>query len=166
MRNIQNNDYTGYTTNLNYYASVFQAIRETTRAPIVLGGGGFSVMPRELMQHLKPDYGISGEGERAFVQLLSVLSGAGGSLDEIGNLHYWQKSKPGLLASGSANSLLVRADGHALISVPPQDGFQDLDALVRPARDAVDRRYYEEVGTDSIQTKRGCPLRCDYCTYP
>lgn len=168
MRNIQNNDYTGYTTNLNYYQSVFETLRENTHAPVVLGGGGFSVMPRELMQHLKPDYGISGEGERAFSRLVSVLSNEGGSLEEVGNLHYWQKGKVGLLASGAANALLpvARAGEPTLVSVPQEDGFQDLNALARPAREAVDARYYKQVGTDSIQTKRGCPLRCDYCTYP
>jgi radical SAM superfamily enzyme YgiQ (UPF0313 family) len=163
MRNIQNNDYTGYHTNLDYYQQVFATIRAATTAPIVLGGGGFSVMPRELMLHLKPDYGISGEGERAFAQLVNVLARGEGALDQIGNLHYFRQPQ-----RGPQRSLLVsaRADELELVSVPTQEGFQDLDALVRPDRAVVDARYYSQVGIDSVQTKRGCPLRCDYCTYP
>jgi tRNA A37 methylthiotransferase MiaB len=41
-----------------------------------------------------------------------------------------------------------------------------MDALPDPDRSQVDDRYYRESGIDSLQTKRGCPLRCDYCTYP
>jgi radical SAM superfamily enzyme YgiQ (UPF0313 family) len=37
---------------------------------LVLGGGGFSVIPRDLMETLGADYGIAGEGERAFARLL------------------------------------------------------------------------------------------------
>jgi hypothetical protein len=45
-------------------------------------------------------------------------------------------------------------------------GFLDLAANVRPDRTGVDPRYYELTGMTSIQTKRGCSLQCDYCTYP
>lgn len=169
MRNIQNCDYSGYDTNLRYYAGVIAAIRATSSAKVVLGGGGFSVMPRELMQHLKPDYGISGEGERAFAALVRVLDGQGGRLSDIGNLHYFEQAPAkGLLASGSAGALvpLRRAGEPVLVSVPAADGFLELDALIVPDRSHVDARYYTSSGTDSVQTKRGCPLRCDYCTYP
>lgn len=168
MRNIQNNDYTGYTTNLAYYAEVLDAIRAESNAIIVLGGGGFSVMPRELMAVLKPDYGISGEGERAFAQLIDVLAKNQGSLDQIGNLHYWRREAGSMTPGSKTRSLMkvARAGEPELVSVPTQEGFQDLDALARPDRTLLDPRYYATVGIDSVQTKRGCPLRCDYCTYP
>jgi radical SAM superfamily enzyme YgiQ (UPF0313 family) len=37
---------------------------------------------------------------------------------------------------------------------------------VTPDRRWTDPRYYELSGIASIQTKRGCTMRCDYCTYP
>ncbi len=58
MRNIQNNDYSGLSDNLAYYADLIENARVACTAPIVLGGSGFSVMPRELMDRLKPDFGI------------------------------------------------------------------------------------------------------------
>ena len=47
----------------------------------------------------------------------------------------------------------------------PAPDFLDLDLLPLPSRRNLDPRY-GEVGTESIQTKRGCPLQCLYCTYP
>jgi len=54
----------------------------------------------------------------------------------------------------------------ALVSNPPAAGFLDMNTLRAPDRSIVDDRYYTDFGIDSLQTKRGCPLRCDYCTYP
>ena len=73
IRNIQNNDYSGIGDNLDYYADLVSAVRRVSSAPIVLGGGGFSVMPSELMARLRPDYGISGEAEHAFSLLVEAL---------------------------------------------------------------------------------------------
>jgi radical SAM superfamily enzyme YgiQ (UPF0313 family) len=146
MRNIQNNDYSGGEANLAYYRDILNTVREHTAAPIVVGGGGFSVMPGALMEHLRPDFGISGEGEAGFARLLEVLESGNGGLETIPNLHYFGE------------------DG--LVSVPSAGTFQDLDVLPRPDRGLVDPRYYAVSGTDAIQTKRGCPMRCTYCTYP
>ncbi len=145
MRNIQHADYTGVRASLDHYSGLIRAIRGVTAAPIVLGGSGFSVMPRELMEHLRPDLGISGEGEGAFPLLLEALE-AGGSLQRIGNLHWFE--------------------GEALVSNPPSGQFLDMDELTPPDRTLADDRYYALSGIDSLQTKRGCPLLCDYCTYP
>ena len=41
-----------------------------------------------------------------------------------------------------------------------------MDPLPLPDRRLADPRYYEHYGIDSVQTKRGCPLHCEYCTYP
>ena len=145
MRNIQNADYTGVRDSLDHYAGLIQTIRAVTEVPIVMGGAGFSVMPRELMERLHPDYGISGEGELAFPQLIGALESTV-AFGSIGNLHWFR-------------------DG-ALVSNPPAAGFLDMNTLRVPDRSIVDDRYYTEFGIDSLQTKRGCPLRCDYCTYP
>ncbi len=146
MPNIQNNDYSGISDNLAYYAELIDNARIASGAPIVLGGSGFSVMPRELMDRLKPDFGISGEGERAFPQLVSALEEGGQGLDSIGALFH--------------------RDNDNLVMNPRPPDFLDMTLLPFPDRTLVDRYYYDEYGIDSIQTKRGCPLRCDYCTYP
>lgn len=145
MRNIQSADYSGTADTIAYYEQLLAGIRALTSAPIVMGGSGFSVMPAELMRRLRPDYGISGEAEKSFPALVDALeSGAG--LSGIGNLH--------------------RFVGGELVSNPPDALFLDMDALPFPDRSLVDPRHYAEYGIEGVQTKRGCPLRCEYCTYP
>jgi radical SAM superfamily enzyme YgiQ (UPF0313 family) len=150
MRNIQNNDYSGVSDNIDYYTGLIAAVREACGAPIVVGGSGFSVMPAELMPRLGADYGISGEGEAAFPKLVECLEHEGGptaeELDEIGHLH--------------------RIENEEVKSNPARGGFLDLNALAVPDRCLADPRYYERYAIDAVQTKRGCPLLCNYCTYP
>jgi len=145
IRNIQSADYSGTTNTIDYYARVIASIRDVCDAPVVIGGSGFSVMPVELMKRLRPDFGIAGEAEGAFPELLDGLADAG-SFEGIPGLH--------------------RFDGGELLSNSPAAGFLDIDALPPPERSLVDPRYYARSGIDAIQTKRGCPLRCEYCTYP
>jgi radical SAM superfamily enzyme YgiQ (UPF0313 family) len=145
MRNVQNNDYSGLKDNIEYYKRLVAIVRSVSRAPVVIGGSGFSVMPKELMQHLKPDYGIAGEGEGAFPALVAALDG-GGPVREVPGLHHFERS--------------------LLVSNPPASGFLDMTRIAPPDRSLVDPRYYREYRMDAVQTKRGCPLRCDYCTYP
>jgi radical SAM superfamily enzyme YgiQ (UPF0313 family) len=145
MRNIQNADYSGTSNTLAYYDALIGAIRNATEAPIALGGSGFSVMPGELMQRLRPDFGISGEAEASFPALLDRLE-AGLGFEGIGNLH--------------------RIEGGEVVSNGPASDFLDMSTLSPGDRSLVDARYYERFGIESLQTKRGCPLHCDYCTYP
>lgn len=146
MRNIQNNDYSGIRDNVGYYAGLVRAAREATDAPIVLGGAGFSVMPGELLAKLGADYGIAGEGEGAFPQLLGALEVGGAGVEGVPSLH--RRTEAGIAANPAASA------------------FLDMNALPRPDRTLVDPRYYARYAIDSVQTKRGCPLHCDYCTYP
>src|SRR5690606_10391603 len=105
---------------------------------------GFSVMPRELMLALRPDFGISGEGEAAFPALVEALE-AGSEFSGIANLHWFEDEQ---------------------LRIGPPGPFLALDELPVPDRGLADDRYYERFGIESVQTKRGCPLQCDYCTYP
>ena len=145
MRNLQSADYSDTTRSIRHYEQILETIRRGTTAPIVLGGSGFSVMPSALMSRLRPDFGISGEGELAFSALIQALE-EGEDLDTIGNLY--------------------RLDGKRVVSNGPSSEFLDLDTLHTIDRDYVAPLYYAESGIDSLQTKRGCPLQCDYCTYP
>lgn len=145
LRNIQNNDYDGIRDNLGWYEKLIAAIRETTDAPIVLGGGGFSVMPEGMMRRLRPDFGISGEGEQPLPMLMEAIE-SGVGFDKVPNLFWW-------------NGEELEHRGHV-------KAFVDMNAAPIVDRSWVKDRYYEEHGIDSVQTKRGCNLRCDYCTYP
>ena len=146
LRNLQNMDYTDVTANLDAYRALVRTVRANSTAPIVLGGGGFSVTPKALMQDLGADYGIAGEGERAFAQLLEELESPRPALQNVERLY--DKVEGELRYSGGRLDML------------------DLDELPALDRAILSPRYYSEYGTEALQTKRGCPLHCTYCTYP
>ncbi|MBI4703746.1 MAG: radical SAM protein [Deltaproteobacteria bacterium] len=146
MRNVQDSDYGSPAGNIDYYRGLIDTVRASSQALVVVGGGGFSVMPAQLMEKLRPDFGIAGEGELAFAQLLDELSAGSRRFERVPSLFYFADGR-------------LAATGH-------NGKFQKLDTLAWPDRRLVDPRYYSRHGIDSVQTKRGCALRCDYCTYP
>lgn len=48
-------------------------IRQSTDAPVILGGAGFSALPLEILDYVGADYGIVGEGERLICDLIEEI---------------------------------------------------------------------------------------------
>jgi radical SAM superfamily enzyme YgiQ (UPF0313 family) len=149
LRNVDNAAYPLTVDYLDQHRAVVKTLHDVTMAPVVLGGPGFSIMPQAYMQALDGDWGIAGEGETAFVELLGAL--------ETGR-------RPGAVAN-----LYRRGHTAAAAGVLPSPrlihrGWPDGP---RPARDLFDyRRYIRRGGMGNVQTKRGCVFKCSYCTYP
>lgn len=146
MRNIQNADYSDSSGQLTYYRRILARVRKATDAPIVLGGSGFSVMPKRLMEYLAPDFGLAGEGEREFPKLVAALAEGRRDLARVAGLHYFEEGR--------------------LVVTPRAPDFLSLDELAPPDPSLADPRYDTLATIGSVQTKRGCPLACTYCTYP
>lgn len=147
LRNLHNSDYSGTQHNVAYYVSLMEVIRrDAPKAKVVLGGGGFSVLPEELMQQLRPDFGILGEGEESFSQLLVEMEAPAPQWSRVSGLFFFANEQ--------------------LESAPIEANFLDLNFAEDLPRALVDKRYYEKTGTENIQTKRGCALKCSYCSYP
>jgi lipid biosynthesis B12-binding/radical SAM protein len=108
-------------------------VRETTKAPLIVGGPAFSIMPEAILDYLGADCGVVGEGERVLVGLLEDWA-AGRPLPRLA-------SEPGAGLSG--------AEMAAPLLVPELVEY-----------------YRERSGLANLQTKRGCPFHCAYCTYP
>jgi len=149
LRNLHTNAYDGMEGLVLGYADVVRRVREATRAPVVLGGAAYSLQPETLLARLGADYGVVGEGERTFRDVVDTL------------------------ARGAVPPRITRASARSAEVVKPSlarrngaGASSDLDALPLPARDLVDPRYYEFDGTDNLQTKRGCAFSCSYCDYP
>jgi len=139
LRNIDNVSYPDYVSYLPFYRQVVERIRRETRASIILGGSGFSLMPDALVEYLGADFGIIGEGELSFVRLIKRLSEEGD-------------------CGGGKNSPII-GYGPEIID--------NLDRLPIPDRSGFDNEaYLHRGGMGNIQTKRGCPFKCIYCTYP
>jgi radical SAM superfamily enzyme YgiQ (UPF0313 family) len=120
-------------------------LRAQTTAPLILGGSGFSMFPRELMALTGVDYGIRGEGEDALVQLLAALQ-ASTPPDAIA----------GLVCRGADGAIRCNPC-HAL------EATFDTAPVHEPA---ILQSYLARGSLPGVQTQRGCPLRCCYCTYP
>jgi radical SAM superfamily enzyme YgiQ (UPF0313 family) len=166
LRNVDNTDTTAPEGFVGRYRETVAAVRRWSDAPVVLGGSGFTIFPRELMAALDADYGIVGEGER-----LRDLADALESGERAEGL-------PGVLARTRASD---RASG------PEADTGADTErgADVRGGPEDISpgpwsgrfhpefpgRRphldfYLRRGGMLNLQTQRGCPFRCVYCTYP
>ncbi|HTL57769.1 MAG TPA: lipid biosynthesis B12-binding/radical SAM protein [Candidatus Limnocylindrales bacterium] len=125
--------------------SLMSELRRITSSPVILGGSGFSIFPRELFELAGADFGIIGEGESGLVDLISALE-SGGDFSPI----------PGLV---------FRRQGNITINLPspalPEHGL-----TLEDSPDPVLAHYLNTSGMLNVQTQRGCSFRCCYCTYP
>jgi radical SAM superfamily enzyme YgiQ (UPF0313 family) len=141
IRNIDDQNMAPPNLLLDQVKPVMSECRRFSEAPIVLGGAGYSIFPESVLSYLGADMGIQGEGEIAFPALLAFME---------------RKADP----SGTPGLFL------------PERGLQckrnfvkDLDLLPLP-----DSSLWSKMVAGNqdlwmpIQTRRGCPMRCSYCS--
>lgn len=146
IRNVDNVSYPLSVSYMGDTREIIGAIRASFTGPVVLGGSGFTMMPSEMLDDVGETTGITGEGEESMVKFLSALSGDADYSDVPG--------------------LIVKENGKVKINNPPHL-IKDFDRLPMPAFDLCDNpAYMKWGGMGSVQTKRGCPIGCIYCTYP
>ena len=120
-------------------------IREVHHCPIVVGGSGFSVFPERLLELSGADYGIQGEGEQSFRDLVEALW-TGGPI-------------------GGIPGLVERRDGQIVVNPGGTSGpVGALESIDRPT--SLVAHYLGAGGMLNVQTQRGCAHTCCYCTYP
>jgi radical SAM superfamily enzyme YgiQ (UPF0313 family) len=73
LRNIDNSGYPETVRYVEDFRALVRAARAATDAPIVLGGAGYSILPREILDYTGADHGIEGEGEAAIVELVAAI---------------------------------------------------------------------------------------------
>lgn len=126
---------------LDQAKEVVRLCREFSAAPIVLGGAGYSIFPESALEYLGADMGIQGEGEAAFPMLLERIE-TRRDLAGIPGLHLPGKGLQG-----------------------PLSFIRDLDGVPypEPAIFAVEGQSQTSAWLP-LQTRRGCPLDCSYCS--
>jgi radical SAM superfamily enzyme YgiQ (UPF0313 family) len=150
LRNVDNAAYPLTVDYLALHREVVDSLHAISAAPVVLGGSGFSIMPGAYMRELDGDWGIVGEGERSFVDLLFALE---------------RGTNPAVIPGVIAAASIAAGSPATLSPAPPRPA--DWAENLRPLRSAFDyARYIRRGGTGNIQTKRGCVFKCSYCTYP
>ena len=145
LRNIDDVLIRKQQTFFNDLRQLCTEVRSWAACPIVIGGSGFSIFPKELLELSGADYGIAGAGESTLPQLIDALRG-GEDPKGLGGLVY--RNGGGC----TVNPPSVDADGHA--SFMPE----------RPSDLA--KHYLQSGGMLNLQTQRGCRFQCCYCTYP
>ena len=138
LRNLDNVTWPGSRSYLPGLCTIVKACR--AYGTVIVGGSGFSLMPLEVLAAVGADYGIAGEGEEVLPRLLArIESGADAS------------DLPGVVVAGASSF------------VPPRL----ISRIYTPERSLFNvARYHSEGGMANVQTKRGCPFSCTYCTYP
>ncbi len=140
IRNIDTTDSTHVEGFAETIRELIGIVRSHTQARVVLGGPGFTILPEQWMKLLDADFGVIGEGER-----LPLLLDA---LEEDLN----PSALPGIIGR----------DEPAVIPDPWEGAFPRGPFANLPHTSF----YLQRGGMLNLQTKRGCPFRCVYCTYP
>lgn len=121
---------------------IVELCQSNSEAAIVVGGTAFTMSPAAIFDYLKPDFGIAGEGELVFNELLDRLENKSDYSDLPGLL--WRTDEGG------------RMNPFAFI--------EDLDSLKPPRRDLFDNQRYAQSGAPgNIVIKHGCTFNCIYC---
>lgn len=74
IRNIDNTNMNEPESYLDFVVNICETVRKTASSKIILGGAGFSLMPKHVMSLTNADYGVVGEGEYIFVEILRQIS--------------------------------------------------------------------------------------------
>lgn len=114
---------------------IIAEVKKVSKAPIILGGAGFSLMAKEVLEFTGADLGVIGEGEQAMPELIDKLEALNWNPSTLPPLH-------------TAPKLTGKAIPSPLID------------------EAMGQYYCKATGIMGIQSKRGCPYNCAYCSYP
>lgn len=124
---------------------IISVCRQNSAARIVLGGAGYSIFPRHALTYLGADMGIQGEGEQSFVSLLDKIENDE-EVSDIPGLYHAEQS------FGNPPATFKEIDQNAY----PQAGKH-----IFTLKDIGD-----EIIWLPLQTRRGCPMGCSYCSTP
>lgn len=142
LRNIKVANPGVHHSSIASHERAIKVIKETVPNVVLIAGGpAFSLYAEEIMKRLPEiDFGIFGEGEQSFPELL-------------GNLNQPK----------SVRGAYYRRDGKLLFT-----GYRDWipsDKIGSPKRDLLDmKRYISIPFSIGVQTKRGCILKCVHCS--
>lgn len=114
LRNLDNSSYIDPQWALPSTKEVIQRIRSVSKATIVCGGPGFSLLPKECFNYLEPDLGVAGDGGETFAQVAA-------SMESGENFH----NLPGLVYKDSNGETVYRGLAYSSFSKPPR--LEELD---------------------------------------
>jgi radical SAM superfamily enzyme YgiQ (UPF0313 family) len=140
IRNLDNSDFHALETYLDGPAELIRTTRQIIpHAKVIVGGPAGTVEPERVATTVDCDHLVLGEGEESLPQLIRRLD------------------------AGEAVPRIVGADEKGMpfrVALP--------DSLPAPQLHRWVENFAPYLRGDAgypVQTKRGCPLKCTYCTY-
>ncbi|MFO7560788.1 MAG: radical SAM protein [Desulfobacterales bacterium] len=144
IRNLDNCSLVAKKTFYKIARTIIRTVKAHSNAEVIMGGGGVTVLPRELAEYLDVSYAFIGEGEESLPAFLNSYE-TGKDFGKI----------PGLLYRN-----------HNTWRLNPPDFSGKLDDYPLYSYDRIDyKKYFDYGGFIGYQTKRGCPFKCIYCSY-
>jgi radical SAM superfamily enzyme YgiQ (UPF0313 family) len=140
VRNIDDQNMENPRFLLDPVKEIVADCRNLSEAKIVLGGAGYSIFPESALTFLDADLGIQGEGEAVFPELIERME-RGASLLGLSGLYLPNHGLQCKRSFAKNLDTFPLPDTH-LWSIPSQK-----EELWMP-----------------VQTRRGCPLNCSYCS--
>jgi radical SAM superfamily enzyme YgiQ (UPF0313 family) len=148
LRNIDNQDMSNPIFFLTNHLDIVSEIRRLTNVPVIIGGSGFNIHPVGCLRFLGADLGICGEGEAALPMLLDALHD--GKFEKVPGA-VWKKDDQIIIND------LRYLSGDEQWSSP---AYGDFDVT------AYHEFSSELPGCITVQSKRGCHMKCIYCSTP
>ncbi|TAL18646.1 B12-binding domain-containing radical SAM protein [bacterium] len=145
VRNIDNNSLLDLKEYFRELPPLMEIIRRSSRAKVILGGAAVGVMAEPLLRLTGADGAVTGDGECVFPKLLLALEG-GKSPENI----------PGVAWRHGDEIKTSAAVCYPLDPELVDPGWEEWIDL--PA-------YRSRMAPVPVQSKRGCPFGCVYCTY-
>lgn len=142
LRNVDDVDSYNKNWFIHGYKEIIDTVKTTVKTRIIIGGSAFSIFPKELYEFFDPEFGIYGEGEDSLYQLITALENS---------------------TDYSSIQGLVFRKGDEIMINDRKNFSKNLDLTFE---DNLSSFYWEKSGMMNVQTKRGCPHKCIYCTYP
>ncbi len=140
-RNIDNTDASDSQYFVSEYKKLVSWLRAHSKAVIVCGGSGFTIMPQYILSVLGADYGIIGEGER-FGLLVDAIENC---------------QEPTIISG------VISLSTSGKQAPEPWAGKRLRDFRSQAPHNQF---YLDRGGMLNLQSKRGCSFNCIYCPYP
>jgi len=128
------------STSTRSYKLINEIKKINPDVPIVMGGAHSTFMPEEVIEN-GSDYAVRGEGERTILELIDAIEGKI-NFEDVKGLSF------------KKNGNFIHNEDRELI--------ENLDEIPYPDWSLLEN--HEEINYMPIQTSRGCPYNCKFCS--
>ncbi len=146
IRNRDNQQAAKYFDPLPVVRSIVSAVRAVRPVPVLLGGTAFTTFPRQWLEALDAEYGMTGDDLSSISRFVASLAAGSPDLTVPGLVHR---------ANGGVQSNPFAIRGYADVA------FDNWDLLDLRSY----RRSLTTLWDAALVVRTGCPFQCTFCDY-